>query len=370
MIALATHVKGLLTRGCAEHVFPGACVYVRIGATAFIVEVGCLSYPNGNGSPPLVSRNTLYDLASLTKVIVTTTAILQLATAGCVDLNSPIAHYLPDLSPEAKSRGVTVRHLLTHTAGYPRTGDPTNDLHRSCHTRESVIRRLLEIVPSICGVADESSCAYTDFDYLLLGLLVERIAGVTLDTYAEETIFSPLGMRSTTYHPMGRDRNQIAPTEVSELRGGLVWGEVHDEHAWRMGGVSGNAGLFSSTTDVGTFCDALLNGWSAPGLPPVAPKFLRALDKQISHDRSLAAFGLGWMVNAPFMGSLGDLSDGPSFGHTGFTGTSIVLNRRLHLAVVLLTNRVHPTRDLSREAIREYRKLLHDMIAREISSAS
>ena len=267
-----------------------------------------------------------------------------------------------------------MRQLLTHRGGYPRTGSPSIDLYHRFTTRNTLIRALFDVVP---GDVPELDCAaYTDFDFMILGILIERVSGLSLATFAERYIFGPLDMRNTMFCPSIQMRQTIAPTEFNEIRGGLVWGDVHDEHAWRMDGVAGHAGLFSNVVDLAQFCDALLDGWISPGLLPIADELWRALDTESTRDSDLAPFSLGWMLNAPFMGTLSSVPFAPTLGHTGFTGTSIVVNRTFCTAVVLLTNRVYPHRDrrlpggdTSKMGIRRARIDLCDAVVRELSSS-
>jgi CubicO group peptidase (beta-lactamase class C family) len=253
---------------------------------------------------------------------------------------------------------VTVRHLLTHTSGLP----AHREYFKTVQTRRDVVARALaEALEAEPGVKS----VYSDIGFILLGEILERLTGRPLDPMASERIFAPLGMAGTMFHPAAELRARIAPTENdSEFRKRVLRGEVHDENAWVMGGVSGHAGLFSTAGDLAVFCQMLLNG----GQYAHQRLLRRSTIAQFTAADSLSANtrALGWNVPTPESSS-GRYFSPRSFGHTGFTGTSMWVDPDKQLFVVLLTNRVHPTRQ--NEKIQQVRPALHDSIIEALGLA-
>ncbi len=216
------------------------------------------------GAPP-VTADTIYDAASLTKSVVTTTLAAILVEAGHLYLDAPVARYIPEWSPrlnagpsDARSlhwhEAVTVRHLLTHTSGLP----AHENYFQTADSHEEVVARVLAAPPAYEPGAQS---VYSDLGFILLGEIIERLTGRNLDELARDRIFAPLGMAATTFRPADSLRARIAPTEIdAAFRRRLVHGEVHDENAWVMGGVAGHAGMFTTAGDLATFCQMLLNG--------------------------------------------------------------------------------------------------------------
>ncbi|HEU4641763.1 MAG TPA: serine hydrolase [Gemmatimonadaceae bacterium] len=324
-------VHAVLARGLADSAYPGA--YAIIGSREAIyasVGVGHLDW----APSPTPDENTMWDLASLTKVIGTTTATMQLWEQGRIDLDAPVQRYLPNWKGPHKAE-VTVRNLLTHTAGLP----PFERYYLLNESPEQTLRLFmntpLDTVPG-------ARMVYSDIGVILLGKIVEKITGEPLDRYDEEHIFRPLGMTSTMYRPPAKLWPRIAPTELDPWRGRLVHGEVHDENAYALGGVSGHAGLFSSAHDLAIFARMMLNGGSWHGVQLLHPATIDAFTQ--AQDPSLSNRALGWEVPNG-TNSAGHHLSRSAFGHTGFTGTSIWIDPERDLFVVLLTNRVDPTRE-------------------------
>jgi CubicO group peptidase (beta-lactamase class C family) len=308
-----------------------------------------------------VTPETIYDAASLTKPVVTASLAAMLAETGRLDLSAPVARYLPEWAagpnPEWRAR-VTVRHLLTHTSGLP----AHREYFKTLATRREVLARALaeplEAEPGAKSV-------YSDIGFILLGEIFERLTGRSLDQMARERIFAPLGLEGTMFNPPAELRARIAPTENDAvLRKRMVRGEVHDENAWVMGGVSGHAGMFSTAGDLAAFCQMLLNG----GQYAHQRLLRRATIAQFTAAESLSANTrtLGWTVPTPDSSSGRYLSP-HSFGHSGYTGTSIWVDPDKQLFVVLLTNRVHPTRQ--NDKIQQVRPALHDSIVAALGLA-
>jgi uncharacterized protein YbbC (DUF1343 family)/CubicO group peptidase (beta-lactamase class C family) len=309
------------------------------GAVLVIGHDGQVIYRKAYGARSLEPRrepmtlDTIFDLASLTKVIVTTTAVMQLVGRGKVRLNDPVAKYLPEFAQNGKA-DITVRQLLTHYSGL----EPDLDLKTAWEGKETAYRMAFAETPQD---APGSKFAYSDINFIVLGALVERVSGETLDEYATRHIFVPLKMMHTRFVPPLSLRagwiGKIAPTQYDENEH-MLRGVVHDPTARRMGGVAGQAGLFSTGDDLAKFAQALLNGgggilsalsvekMTRPEQPPSAP-VLR---------------GFGWDIDSPFSSNRGDLLPVGGFGHTGFTGTSMWIDPTTQTYIILLTNAVHP----------------------------
>lgn len=286
------------------------------------------------GSAP-VTDSTLFDLASVTKVVATTTAAMILEEEGRLSLDRTVASYLPELADSAKA-GITVRMLLTHRGGFE-AGAP---LYTRLRGREAY---LAEIDRRPLAAPPGTRTLYSDWDLVLLQLVIERVTGQTLDAFVRDRVFAPLGMRETGYLPTVA-RGRIAATEVDRARGGLIWGIVHDPNAWALGGVAGHAGLFASARDVAVFCQMLLNGGEYGGRRILRPETLARWTAPQDPGSSRA---LGWDTPSG-TSSAGRFFSARSFGHTGYTGTSLWVDPERGLFVVLLTNRVNPTAENQR----------------------
>jgi beta-glucosidase-like glycosyl hydrolase/CubicO group peptidase (beta-lactamase class C family) len=322
----------------AEGAFPGGVFEVgHRGVVAYRSPVG--HYAEDDLRP--VSDTTVYDLASLTKVIGLTTAGMLLVADGALDLDRPVVDYVPGFSGAGKE-SVLVRHLLTHTSGLP-AWEPIYD--RAASKDEAVAMVLAADLVSPPG----ERYLYSDLGAITLTQVVEAVAGEPLDSYLERRVFGPLAMERTRFRPPRDWLEFIAPTEHDPWRGRLLHGEVHDENAARLGGVSGHAGLFSNAPDMARFALWLLDAWH-DRLPPDADPYIpgeivRGFTRlQPGPDGSTRA--LGWDTPTPSGGgSAGHLLSATAFGHTGFTGTSIWIDPERELFILLLTNRVHPTRE-------------------------
>ena len=305
------------------------------GAVLVIGHDGKVVYRKAYGQRALEPRrepmtlDTVFDLASLTKVIATTTAVMQLVEQGRVRLNDPIAKYLPEFAQNGKE-DITVRQLLTHYSGL----EEDLDLKTPWEGKDTGYRMAFAETPAL---APGSRFVYSDINFIVLGALVERVSGETLDEYTERHIFAPLKMMHTRFVPPQKWRAKIAPTQYDENER-MLRGVVHDPTARRMGGVAGHAGLFSTADDLAKFAQVLLNGgdgilsaltvekMTTPETPPAAP-VLR---------------GFGWDIDSPFSSNRGDLFPVGSYGHTGFTGTSMWIDPTTETYIILLTNAVHP----------------------------
>jgi uncharacterized protein YbbC (DUF1343 family)/CubicO group peptidase (beta-lactamase class C family) len=305
------------------------------GAVLLVGHNGQVIYRKAYGNRALEPRRepmtleTIFDLASLTKVVATTTAVMKLVEQGKIRLNDPVAKYLPEFGQNGKE-DITVRQLLTHYSGL----EPDLDLKTIWEGKETAYRMAFGEAPE---APPGSRFSYSDVNFIVLGALVERVSGETLDKYCERRIFAPLKMMHTRFTPPAALRPKIAPTQYDENEH-MLRGVVHDPTARRMGGVAGHAGLFSTADDLAKFSQALLNGgggvlsalsvekMTRPEQPPSAP-VLR---------------GFGWDIDSPFSSNRGDLLPVGSYGHTGFTGTSMWIDPTTQTYIILLTNAVHP----------------------------
>lgn len=323
-------VRVLLERARADSAFPGAFAVVgnRDGVLAQF-GAGGLEW----ASSPRPDENTLWDLASLTKVVGMTSALMQLTETGKVDLDAPVQGYVSEFRGRNKEL-VTVRHLLTHTSGLPNWRPLYKETSSPEAARALAIASELDTVPGV-------RMSYSDLGAIILGVLVERVSGEPLDQYLTRHVFGPLRMTSTQYRPPVSLRSRIAPTEYDPWRQKQLRGEVHDENAFALGGVSGHAGLFSTGHDVTRLLRMYLSGGSLDGARVVSAETIGRFTAV--QDSTLSNRALGWETPNG-SNSAGRLMKRPAFGHTGFTGTSIWVDPTRDVFVVLLTNRVNPTR--------------------------
>ena len=342
----------LMQQSIRKHVFPGASLAVGFqGRQIYQKAFGRYEYSEAS---PAVTTKTLYDLASLSKVISTTTLSMQLVDQGLLDLDYPLTRFYPTFTGSGKEK-ITIRHLLTHSSGFPGHLPFYKDTRGKGQFVQKVLQTPLEFEPG-------SKTVYSDLGIILLGDIIEKLTGKPLDTLAQERIFGPLWMKCTLYNPSVEFREEIAPTEQDPWRGRLVHGEVHDENAFAMGGVAGHAGLFGNTGDLSVFCQMLLNGGIYDHRRIVKRSTLEAfVTRQNIPPGSSRA--LGW--DTPTEGSsAGSLLSGQSFGHTGFTGTSIWIDPSRQLFIILLTNRVYPSRE--NNGIQEVRREVADLVVKAL----
>jgi uncharacterized protein YbbC (DUF1343 family)/CubicO group peptidase (beta-lactamase class C family) len=314
------------------------------GAVVLVGHDGQIIYRKAFGERALEPRrepmtvDTIFDLASLTKVVATTTAVMQLVEKGQVRLNEPVAKYLPEFADNGKEE-ITVRELLTHYSGLP----ADLDLVEPWQGRDAALRMANAEKPVY---APGSRFLYSDVNFIVLGELVERVSGMSLDAYCQKNIFAPIQMTHTRFLPPAAWLPRTAPTQYDE-HDKMLRGVVHDPTARRMGGVAGHAGLFSTADDLAKFAQALLNGstilsrvtvekMTTPQQPPTS-QVLR---------------GFGWDIDSPFSSTRGDLLPVGSFGHTGFTGTSLWIDPTTRTFIIVLTNAVHPRGKGSAVALR------------------
>jgi CubicO group peptidase (beta-lactamase class C family) len=328
---LTSHLDQLLGSALDAGVTPGAVL--AVGRHGKLVHLKAYGRVDPDPASSAATPRTIYDLASLTKVVGTTTAAMILEEEGLLDLDRPIRDYLPEFDSPEKAV-ITSRMLLTHEAGFEAFAALYHEFRGRDQYLAQINARPLRWAP---GTRTE----YSDWDLILMQLVVERISGSTLDSFLQQRVFGPLGMVDTGFNPPVEVRARVAPTEIQEFRGGKVHGEVHDENAWAIGGVAGHAGLFSTAPDLAIFAQMMLNGGEIGGR-----RVLRAetISRWTSRQASGSTRALGWDTPSP-RGSAGRYFSARSFGHTGFTGTSIWMDPEKGLYVALLTNRVNPTRE-------------------------
>jgi CubicO group peptidase (beta-lactamase class C family) len=358
-----TEPDRIVEAAVASRAFPGAVLAVgREGQLVHLRAFGRLTYDEGASA---VHTDTVYDLASLTKVVATTTMAMILVDEGRLDLGKRVSDFLPGFRGGARDL-VTVERLLTHSSGLP----AHLPLYLEIRGKEAYVQRIcateLEYAPGTQSI-------YSDLGVILLGEILERVAGEPLDAFARRRIFDPLGMRDTLYLPGPDFLARIAPTEIDPWRGRLLRGEVHDENAQALGGIAPHAGVFGTAPDLARFAQMLLNGGVFEQHRVVSRAVVERFTRRVVVPASTRA--IGWDTAAVAdkaerssipgtagYSSAGSLLSARSFGHTGFTGTSLWMDPDRHLFVILLTNRVHPTRE--NNAIRAVRADVADAVAR------
>lgn len=308
------------------------------GAVVLIGNQGKVVYRRAFGSRALrpeklpMTEDTIFDLASLTKVIATTTAVMQLVENGKLRLEDPIAKYWPEFTANGKEH-ITVRELLTHYSGLR----PDLNLRTNWTGYDTALKLIVAEKPVLPA---DTGFLYSDINFAILGELVQRISGLPLEVYCARHIFTPLQMKDTGFKPAPAQRPRVAPTAY--WHGQMLQGEVHDPTAHRMGGAAGHAGLFSTADDLASFAQMLLDGGSANGERVLSPLSVEKMTTPQSPPNKMRLRGLGWNIEAPFASDWGELSPRYAYGHTGFTGTSLWIDPVSKTYVIVLTNRVHP----------------------------
>jgi CubicO group peptidase (beta-lactamase class C family) len=342
--AVTTFLDSAVTAGAA----PGCVLGVSVAGNRFIYATGRLGANEAARAEP----TTVYDLASLTKVVALSTAVMFAVDDGRLDLDAPVRRYVPLFTGDDKER-ITVRLLLAHAGGMP----AWRPLFREASSRTEAFA-LADSTPltSPPGTTE----MYSDLGSIVLTQAVEAVYHERLDSLVQRRLFQPLGMTSVRFLPPAGAHTRIAPTELDPWRGRVLRGEVHDEIAARLDGVSGHAGLFGSAPDLLTFAEWLVRGWNegtgergkAVGVTgSIVPPFPRSLHEFTRRQELVpgSSRALGWDTPTPGS-SAGTFLSATSFGHTGFTGTSLWIDPQHHLAIVLLSNRVNPIRDNPRWA--------------------
>lgn len=341
-------IDGFVQRAIRDSAFSAAQIaVVKDGLLVWDKAYGTYTYDAASRE---ITASSLFDLASVSKVVGTTTAVMKLYDLGKLSLDDPVSKFFPPFAQGPKA-AITIRHLLLHRGGFP----PFRKFWEFCATPEA----MLDSVFATALVAPPGDTTiYSDLSFITLGKIVEKVSGLSLSKFLQNEFFGPLGMANTMYVPSAENRLRAVPTEYDSVwRKRLIRGTVHDENAEFLGGVSGHAGLFSTAGDLAVLAQMLLNGGKYDGVrylnDTTVETFVRR--RETGQERFL-----GWDMRSPKGSSSGALFSPSSFGHTGFTGTSIWIDPERKLAVLFLTNRVHPNRASSK--IYRIRPALHDLV--------
>ena len=326
-------IETTVREGIRKKELPGAVVL--IGHRGKVVYRRAFGHRSLRPSRLPMRVDTIFDLASLTKVVATTSSIMKLFEEGRIALNDRVRDYFPEFSAEGKG-GVTIRDLLTHYSGLR----PDLDLDVPWSGYKTGIRL---VAAEKLVAAPRTRFIYSDINFEALGEIVGRISGKPLDVYAREKIFLPLGMKNTRFRPPSKLRRRIAATQYERgRRGKMLWGVVHDPTARRMGGLAGHAGLFSTADDLSIFAQMILNGGTYEGVRMFSPLSVHKMTTPQSPPGKRLRRGLGWDIDTTFTRNRGELFPVGSFGHTGYTGTSLWIDPSSETYVIFLSNRVHP----------------------------
>lgn len=332
----------LIDKAVQNNFFPGAQVTIGHKNGIYISE----SFGNRCIYPEILplDNDTLFDMASLTKLMATTMVFIKLLEKGLISLYDRVGYFLEDFKGGGKD-DITILNLVTHTAGFT----PFKPLHKLCRGYEESIKFIcssnLEYTPG-------TRVIYSDFSYIILAYILEKIENERLDRLSRKYVFEPLAMDNTCFNPKGKN---IAATEIPPGKNMPLIGVVHDENARFLGGISGHAGLFSNIEDVSKLANMLINRGKDFMSLPAFEAMIRNYTKGMDENR-----GIGWCIKGTELSSGGDIISPNAFGHTGFTGTSLWIDIEHDIYVGLLTNRVHPTRE-NMNIIR-FRRLFHNTV--------
>ena len=339
---------GILNEAVETEVCPGGVLWVaRRGRSALLHAAGHTDYSR---STP-IDEHTLFDLASVTKPVAMASSMLVIIQEGRVHLGQNVVDFFPG-KPLPHLRNVTLRHLLTHTSGLP----PWRDCYSRGQTREQMIDDLFAIP---LDHEPGTHYAYSCMGYIMLSLVLEAVTGKRVDEFAKERVFEPLGMHDTVYNPKPLEKYAIAATDHCPMRKCRLVGEVHDGNAYALEGVSGNAGLFAPMHDLARFCHAVTFGPFAGDELPFSPPALRLIFANAIDER-IGGQTIGWFISPNDMLPAGDLVSKSAIGHSGFTGTAIIIDPGNELCAVLLTNRV--CRDDDGTAFRHARRRIFNAV--------
>jgi len=342
------NIDSVIVCAIEDSAFPGAVVLVsKDGKVIYEKGFGHFNYDESSSE---VRTTTIYDLASLTKVIVTTTAAMICIDRNLFKLNDPVYKYIPEFSDNGKEN-ILIKNLLLHNSGLPawkKFYDKNLDV-------DSIIKNIYQTKPDYPA---ETKTVYSDLGIIVLGKLIETVTEKKLDEFCNEEIFAPLKMNNTYFNPPDSVKYKIPPTEIDNYwRNKLIQGEVHDETSSLLGGVAGHAGLFSTAEDLSMLCRMMLDRGMYNGKQFIKSETINLFTERYSSQSTRA---LGWDIKSATRLSAGDKFSKTSFGHTGFTGTSIWIDPERQLFVVFLTNRVYPSRE--NKKIINVRPKLHDAV--------
>jgi CubicO group peptidase (beta-lactamase class C family) len=346
---------GILEKAIADHAFPACSIAVTFrGELVAHKALGRFTY---DPASPEVTTSTIFDLASLTKVVATTAMAMILYERGLLNLEAPVAAIVPEfmdafIEDDERHRDVTVRMLLAHSSGLP----AYEKLFLRAQTREAILRAAF-ITP--LTAAPGTRAEYSDIGFIILGVAFEHLADESLETFCQREVFGPLGMTHTTFNPAPALKDSITPTaDDRSFRHRMIQGEVQDENASVLGGVAGHAGLFSTAEDLAIFAHAMLNG----GRPILRPSTIELFSHRQSTPEGTSR-ALGWDTPSTPSQS-GKYFSSRSFGHLGYTGTSLWIDPDRQLSIILLTNRTWP--DCQNQAIKQVRPVFHDAVVESL----
>ena len=337
----------ILQAAIAERGFPAASVAVTLRGKLLVLKaLGRFTY---EASSPVVSQESIFDLASVSKVVATTSMAMVLYERGLLDLEAPVVGIVPEFAGDDRRNEISFRMLLAHSSGLP--------AYEKLFSRNETRDELLAAAFSVPLATDPGTKAeYSDIGFITLGTALERIADEALDSFCQREIFGPLGMRRTTFNPPPSWRTAIVPTvDDQTFRQRVIQGEVQDENASVLGGVAGQAGLFATAEDVAVFAHAMLNG----GQPIIRRSTLDLFTQRQALPAGTSR-ALGWDTPSSPSQSGKYFSSHSSFGHLGYTGTSLWIDPQRQLSIILLTNRTWP--DCSNQAIKQVRPRFHDAV--------
>ncbi len=329
-----------------------AAVYM-VGRHGKIAGYGAMGKTGGEDDDPSAAIDSIFDMASVTKPVATGASLMALVDRGALHMGQLLTDFFPERNLPHLS-DIRIRHLATHVSGLP----AWKPLYSNGGTKEGSIEELLQKTPLANPVG--STYSYSCLGYITLGLILEKVAGMPLEKFAREYIFKPLGMKDSGHNPPTSVKSRIVKTAFSQSREGVLHGEVHDENASSLLGNAGNAGLFSTAPDIAVFAQMIMNGGEFEGtriLSPLAVK--RMITNQI--DPKIGGQGFGFFTYPNDMVPSGDLFSDSSAGHTGFTGTSLLMDPENDMFLILLTNRVYRDRDGT--AFMRRRRWFHNIVA-------
>lgn len=359
------NITDILTRGRKSETFPGIFL--------LFARKGDIRYKKAVGSASLIpyeselTEDTIFDIASLTKVMATTSALMMLVKEKSIGLKEKASCFIPSLEDHGKGE-ITIRHLLCHSSGLPawrpfyQKINKGKDFIPDLKTKDMVYK-LVHQEPLIYPVGEDSK--YSDLGFILLQEIIETVANMSLDRFCHETIFKPLGMEKTFFVPLpdkSRKKEEFAATEDCPWRKRVLRGEVHDDNAYAMGGVAGHAGLFATGEDIYVFAKEVLDTLKGKGrlfLKEILEEFVK---REGSVEGSTMA--LGWDTPSRVFSTSGKYFSEGSIGHTGFTGVSLWIDIKREIIIILLSNRVHPSRE--NEAFNRFRPYIHDTVMEEL----
>lgn len=345
-------VDSLINEAINGRTFPGAVLLVwKDDNILYEKPYGSLTYDTNSEK---ITDSTIFDLASVTKVVATTTAAMICVDKNLFSLDDKVIKFIPEFGANNKEN-IKLENLLLHNSGLP----AWKKFYDSELNKEDV---LLNIFYSELDYRTGTKMVYSDLGIITLGKIIEKVSGMTLDEFCKREIFEPIGMNSTFFNPPDSLKKFCAPTEFDNYwRKRQLQGEVHDETSSMLGGVAGHAGLFSTANDLSKFMSMIMNKGSFKNIQIIKPETIEFFTKKFSNESSRA---LGWDTKSEKNSSAGDLFSPNSFGHTGYTGTSIWADPERNLVVVFLTNRVYPTRENTK--IISFRPRLHDAVIKSI----